>query len=69
MHPYPFAGEGSLEEPATENNLLKDYADKKAFTGCLCLLFAIALVGFITLCGVAYSFLWLIMNIIDVITK
>jgi len=67
MEHFHYDGEGSLEEPATENNLIKDYADKKAFTGCL--LTAIVLMGLLLLCAIAYSVSLLILNIADLLIK
>ena len=67
MERFHYDGEGDLEDPPTENRLLRDYADKKAFTG-------VAVVGILVvilavLCGVIYATAYAIMSIIELIIK
>jgi hypothetical protein len=50
-----------------EKQMVREYNDKKAFTGCL--LTAIVLMGLLLLCAIAYSVSLLILNIADLLIK
>jgi len=66
---FHYDGEGTLEQPThvIEQEILKDYNDKKAFT--IVIITAVLLVGGLIATCFIYGIATLMLNIIDAISK
>lgn len=67
MENYHYDGEGYLIEPTDGNTMIKEYNDRKAFTGCV--LAGVVLVGLTLLTAVIYAVSVIMMNLIELITR